>query len=215
MEQKNQESINQKVIRYTSLVIAALALVGTLVTIPKSNNLSQVNDEIAEVNKQIATTKKELSTTSPISQEKRFDLIKSEKKAQDNLYSGITYALGGAKNHKAFKKAYPELTKLLGTDMARKLYRFNGSQEDVVNDPANFEFNLLNKTDAQITFKPVTNIKHAQVNAVVTYYAKENGKEKEYRSLLMFDYNLVDQKVNNSKITNFDDSNLSGNGEAN
>lgn len=211
--EENFESTNQKVWRYFSYVIALIGIISAVVFAPKTGALTDVNKKINQTESQIAETKKVIKENSPANEKRNFDLTKAEKKAQDNLYSGITYALGGAKNHEEFKEHEAILNKLIGEDMTKKLLKYNGERGEVVNNPDNFKFDLLNKTDAQITFSPVNDIHHAQVNAVTTYYSKDNDKEKKFRSLLIFDYDLAKQKVNSSKITNFDDANLSGNQE--
>lgn len=208
----HSESTNQKVWRYFFTLALGFGLILCVMRLPNRSVLNNVNQEIDQVNNQITKDTKVIKENSPANEEKNFDLIKAEKKAQLNIYSGVTFALGRAKNKKEYDEARPQLKKYIGEDMTNKLYGYNGTREDVVNNPKDFKFNLIGeKTQAQVTFKPVTDIHYAQINVVTTYYARENGKTKKYRSLLIFNYDLAKGKVVDSKVVNFTDPNLSGN----
>lgn len=208
----HSESTNQKVWRYFFTLALGFGLILCVMRLPNRSVLNNVNQEIDQVNNQITKDTKVIKENSPANEEKNFDLIKAEKKAQLNIYSGVTFALGRAKNKKEYDEARPQLKKYIGEDMTNKLYGYNGTREDVVNNPKDFKFNLIGeKTQAQVTFKPVTDIHYAQINVVTTYYARENGKTKKYRSLLIFNYDLAKGKVVHSKVVNFTDPNLSGN----
>lgn len=207
-----EESTNQKVWRYFFVLALGFGLILCVMRLPNKSVLNGINQEINQIDKQITKDTKVIKENSPANEEKNFDLIKAEKKAQLNIYSGVTFALGHAKNKKEYDEARPQLKKFIGEDMTNKLYGYNGSREDVVNNPKNFKFNLIGeKTQAQITFKPVTDIHFSQINVVATYYGHEEGKVKKYRSLLIFNYDLAKGKVVDSKIVNFSDPNLSGN----
>lgn len=204
-----QESDNLKTTRWMITIIAVISLIGCLAFRPKTGDYLQAKKENAQMEAKLAKAKANVVNESPLSKENsKFDLSGSETTAIENVSKGVKLALGGSKDQKTFKANAPAINQLIGQKATKALYQLNGYTDDIVSSPTNFPFRLADKTIVDAGFNQVTNLRHAKMRVVATYYTKT---KRENKVMLTFDYDLKEMKVNSSKVENFTDNTLSGN----
>lgn len=205
----DEETINLKTTRILIWLIAIISLAGFWFFRPRTSEYLQAKKDNAAMQSKLTQAKAKVVHDSPLSKENsKFDLSASETTAIANVTKGISLALGGSKDQKTFKANAPSISELIGDTATKKLYQLNGYPDDIVSSPNNFPFRLADKTVVDAGFNQVTNLNHAKLKAVATYYTKSKREDKV---LLIFDYDLKNMKVNSGKVVNFDDATLSGN----
>lgn len=205
-----QENLNGKTLRWISLLLLAGSIICCLLARPKPEDLNDAQASYSSAQSTYEGAKEKIYKSSPLSKENaQTDLRQAERAAMTYVDKGIKLALGGCKDQKDFANHQSEMAKLIGDSATVDLYQFNGADEEVANAPKTFKFYLNGKkTTTRMGFSKVDDIKAAKLYVIADYWTN-TGKENV--SLLTFNYDLENMKVNSCDIQQFDDLNLTGN----
>lgn len=188
---KKKESSNEKTLRLTLWILAALSVVFALINIPKQGNISEIQQETKRITKQIALTQQDAKNNSPLLSANNFNLIEQEKNATDKLSKGLQTTCGGLKTEDEFKNQKKDIQELMGKKFADFFVIYNPETEYLKND------------GVHIYFTNVKNIHHAKIFAYTQYEVKKGSGSEPLSIAFNFDYDLASQKVNKYKLVTF------------
>lgn len=186
-----KESSNEKTLRLTLWILAALSVVFALINIPKQGNISEIQQETKRTTKQIALTQQDAKNNSPLFSANNFNLVEQEKNATDKLSKGLQTTFGDLKTVDDFKNQKKDIQNLMGKKFADFFVIYNPETEYLKND------------GVYIYFTNVKNIHHAKVFAYTQYEVKKGSGSEPLSIAFNFDYDLASQKVNKYKLVTF------------
>lgn len=152
--------------------------------------ISDVELDIKKINKIKLKQPHTIIFKSPLSMDK-LDLEKAESRAIAKIKQGMTLTFGSLKTKKDFADKKGKIAKLMGSKFANFWVIPNHDTQYVKNDFTNCYF--ANSND----------IYHMKCVAYAQYQVKEAGQSVPCSIMLLIDYDLSEQKVNNFDIVTF------------
>lgn len=186
---QDNESQNQKAIRYTFIGLAMLSTCLCLFSIPKKGNTNEVNREVQVTQTKLKKAQKDAKTNSPLNKKNDFDLVKSEQEASTKVAQEMALAFGDLHSQKEYDVHNKEFKHFFGEKFTTLYCAYTPD--------------MIKNNYAKVYFGKVTDIHHAPVFVYVEYQAKDRGKENPYSTAFEFDYDLAKQKVTDFRQKDF------------
>lgn len=187
---KFEKNNNLKPIKYTLYATAVIGVVFALITKPNSQNLTDANNQIQNLDSEIVKKKISAENNSPY--QNKFDLKNAENKAAKNLGGAIAEMLSKhSLNQKDIKLLKQKWEAKAGKQFTEKYA----------------ESHYLKQGHTEVYFKNTNNVQHAKILVLgYFWYPNEDNKPAADTDTWIFDYDLVNGKVNNCKEQSIVDS---------